>query len=578
ADAAEHDPRHGLYRIGLAYGRFIHRVRWLVIALWAAGLIASVPFAASLGSVLKGGGYAFSGSESNHVAQVVSGTLRQPLSQMIVVFQSQHTPVSDPAYRDEVDTFVGQVRGFPHLTDVSVQGPGKDGRTTSVVMSFDANDSAMQRYVPQMRALVPREVAANAPARAYLTGSPAAFADFNHISEQDIAQAERYSLPIALIVLLIVFGSLVAAAMPLALALVSVPVALAIIYGIATRYDTTTFVENVATVVGLGISIDYSLFMTRRFRDELASGRSVREAIAWTVATTGEAILFSGLTVVIGFTGLLLIGLQFMTSFGIGGAVVVATAVTAALTLLPALLSVLGHRVNALRVPLLARLLSARQRRAVAAGREHQGFWHGWALAVMRRPLLTIVGVTALLVGLGWPIFSMSVSAYGAASLPTKADSTTGANILTAQFNVPQGAPVYIVVQSPDGSGMLTAANLGHVDALSRWLAAQPHVTSVVGLTSLPAAQAARAPQGAGPGAETPATPPTLDQLSALYTTGAYQQSQALAQLVRATTNGDTTLITATTDAKVDTAGSKALLTALRSGDRGAAEGLRVWV
>src|SRR5690348_16086249 len=85
-DAAEHDPRHGLYRIGLAYGRFIHRVRWLVIALWAAGLIASVPFAASLGSVLKGGGYSFSGSESNHVSQVVSGTLRQPLSQMIVVF------------------------------------------------------------------------------------------------------------------------------------------------------------------------------------------------------------------------------------------------------------------------------------------------------------------------------------------------------------------------------------------------------------------------------------------------------------------------------------------------------------
>jgi RND superfamily putative drug exporter len=571
SSAGEQDARHGLYRIGLAYGRFIHRVRWLVIALWAAGLLASVPFAASLGSVLKGGGYSFNGSESNHVSQVMAGTLRQPLSQMVVVFQSKAAPVSDPAYRDEVDTFVGQMQGFPHLTDLAVQGPGKDGRTTSVVMSFDAGDSAMQRYVARVRALLPQGVSANAPARAYLTGAPATFADFNRISEQDIAQAERYSLPIALIVLLVVFGSLVAAAMPLTLALVSVPVALGVIYGIATHYDTTTFVENVATVVGLGISIDYSLFMTRRFRDELAAGRSVREAIAWTVATTGEAILFSGLTVVIGFVGLLLIGLQFMTSFGIGGAVVVATAVTAALTLLPALLSVLGPRVNALRVPLLARLLSARQRRAEASGREHQGFWHTWALAVMRRPLLTIVGVTVLLVGLGWPIFSMSLSAYGSASsLPARADSTIGANILKAQLSLPTGAPVYLVAESPDGSSMLGAANLGHVDTLSRWLAAQPHVTGVVSLTSLPATSTA-------PGMPASA-PPTLEQLSALYASGAYQQSPALARLVHGTTSGATTLLTATTDAQVDTPAGKALLTALRAGDRGAAGGLRVWV
>jgi RND superfamily putative drug exporter len=364
-DAARHsepDPRHGLYRFGLDYGHFMYRVRWLVIAVWAAGLIASVPFAASLGSALKGGGYSFGGSESTRVATALSNTLHQPLSQVIAVFQSAATPVGDPAYRDEVDTFIGQLYNFPHLTNVSVQSPGKDGRTTSVVMSFNTNDSEMQRYVPQMRALLPR-VSATSPARAYLTGAPATFADFNTISEQDIQRAESYSLPIALVVLLFVFGSLVAASMPLALALVAVPVALAIIHGIALRYDTTTFVENVATVVGLGISIDYSLFMTRRFRDELAQGRSVREAIGWTVATTGEAILFSGLTVMIGFMGLLLIGLQFMNSFGIGGAVVVGSAVTAALTLLPALLSVLlapGER--AARAAHLATGSAARRR------------------------------------------------------------------------------------------------------------------------------------------------------------------------------------------------------------------------
>ncbi len=540
-DAARHsepDPRHGLYRFGLDYGRFMYRVRWLVIAVWAAGLIASVPFAASLGSALKGGGYSFGGSESTRVATALSNTLHQPLSQVIAVFQSADTPVGDPAYRDEVDTFVGQLYNFPHLTNVSVQSPGKDGRTASVVMSFNTNDSEMQRYIPQMRALLPR-VSATSPARAYLTGAPATFADFNTISEKDIQRAESYSLPIALVVLLFVFGSLVAASMPLALALVAVPVALAIIHGIALRYDTTTFVENVATVVGLGISIDYSLFMTRRFRDELAQGRSVREAIGWTVATTG------------------------------GGAVVVGTAVTAALTLLPALLSVLGHRVNALRVPFISRL-GARRGAAAEDGGEGRGFWHAWAMAVMRRPIPIIVGVSALLIALGWPIFSLQVSAYGSSSLPTAADSTIGLNILQAQFGEGGNDPLYILAQTPDGSSILSASNLRHVDALTRWLTEQRHITGAVSLTRLPTAP------GTASGAT--ATAPTLAQLTTLYTTGAYKENAGLAQLVGATTNGNTTVITATTDAKIDSPAGKALIDTLRSGDRAAAEGLRVAV
>ena len=188
-----------------------------------------------------------------------------------------------------------------------------------------------------------------------MTGGPAIYREFTEITDSETRGAEEKALPIALVVLVIVFGTLVAAATPLLLALVAVPIALAIIYGVALHTTTSVFVLSVASIIGLGISIDYSLFMVRRFRDELRQRESVREAVAWTVATAGEAILFSGLTVIIGFIGLLLIGLQFMTSMGVGGAVVVAVAVLAALTLLPAILSVLGPRVNAIRIPLLAR-------------------------------------------------------------------------------------------------------------------------------------------------------------------------------------------------------------------------------
>src|SRR5690242_3310848 len=224
------------------------------------------------------------------------------------------------------------------------------------------------------------------PAKIYLTGSPAIYAEFTQLSQQSAEHAEAFALPVALLVLLIVFGSLFSAVTPLLLALVVVPVAMAIIFPIAEHNQMSVFVLNIATIIGLGISIDYSLFMTRRFREELARGRTVSDAVGWTVSTAGEAILFSGMTVLIGFAGMLLIGIQFMTSIGLGGMCVVGAAVLAALTLLPAILSVLGTKINALRVPLLGRIAGHERPGQGARQGEGRGFWHGWALAVMRRP------------------------------------------------------------------------------------------------------------------------------------------------------------------------------------------------
>ncbi len=318
---------------------------------------------------------------------------------------------------------------------------------------------------------------------------------------------------------------------------------------------------NVATVVGLGISIDYSLFMTRRFREELAHGRSVRDAISLTLATTGEAILFSGLTVIIGFFGLFLIGIPFMTSFGIGGAVTVAAAVLGALTLMPAVLSILGPRVNALSVPLLGRLTAPRVEASDAAPR---GFWHRWALIVMRRPIVVLLASIAILVALGWPIFSMQVSTYGAVALPNSAEAQQGANILSQQFATEDANPVYVVVTAADGSSMLTSDNLAKVDNLTTWLAQQSHVTSALSLTRPPSANGS----------------PSLSEaeLAQLYTSGAYQQNPALAQLVTATTAGNTTVVTLTSNTKVDSEAGKALIDAIRAGDVAAAQGLQVQV
>ncbi|HEX6483031.1 MAG TPA: MMPL family transporter [Ktedonobacteraceae bacterium] len=560
--------KHALYRWGLVYGRQVHRFRWPILAFWVIAVVVSVPFITKVGSVLQSGGYSYSGSEAAHASNIISSKLRPTPTQLLVVFQSANTGVNAPDYRQEVNNFINKVHAFPHVSGAVQSGPGQDGRTTFVTVTFSVNSSTVKDQLDDFQKLLPGGTSA-IPAHAYVTGDPAISKDFSQITQQDTEQAEFFALPIALLVLLVVFGTLLAALTPLVLAMVAVPVALALIYVIALHADMSIFVLNVASVIGLGISIDYSLFMTRRFRDELANGRDVREAVAWTIATSGEAILFSGMIVMIGFCGLLLIGIPFMTSFGVGGAVVVAASVLAALTLLPALLGVLGYRINALRVPFLSRFTmdvrhSTTVSRAEVPNEERGGFWQKWALAVMRRPMLIIVVVTAILIGLGWPIFSLNIGTPSVTALPASAGSRKGIDILNAQFPETNENPIFVIVQAPGGSSILTSGNLSKLDSLSRWLASRPHVTGVVSLTHL----------SASPGPLTL----TEQQLATLYSSGAYQQNSALSQLVSSTTKGDTTLITVKSNTIMDSSDGKALINDLRAGDKAAGQGLTVLV
>jgi RND superfamily putative drug exporter len=241
-----------------------------------------------------------------------------------------------------------------------------------------------------------------------------------------------------------------------------------------------------------------------------------------------------------------------MTSFGIGGMAVVGVAVLAALTLLPALLGIFGQRVNALRVPLVSRLTTKLQR---APG---SGFWHGLALAVMRRPVMIALGVSVLLLGMGWPVFSMKVGLYDASELPPGSEARQGLHLLTTQFPAVNPSPVYVLVQTSDHSPILTQDTLSKVASLTDWLATQPHVTSLVSVTQVPGV-----PQSA---------------LFALYTSGAYQDNPDLAHLVANTTAGDTTLISLKSDAMLDSDAGKALIDHLRTDGKVQAHALRLSV
>lgn len=458
--------KHALYRLGLAYGRQVHRFRWYIVGLWLVALLVSLPFDAKLSGVLKSGGFSFGGSESVQVSNTLVNTLHYAPSQLYVVFQSDSATVADPAYQGEVSDLSNRIRAFAHVRAVVNGGVSLDEHTTFLIVQFDQNADAMQALMPNFRKLMPTGAAAS-PASIRLTGDLPIYDEFNTLSQQGTEQADGAALPLALLVLLVVFGTFAAAVMPLLLALVAVPVSLAVLYPIAMHQTTNVIVLTVASIIGLGLSIDYSLFLVRRFRDELGQGHAVPEAVGWTLATSGEAILFSGLTVMVGFSAMLLIGVPFMTSFGVGGMLVVGGAVLAALTLLPALLSVLGLRINRLRVPLIGRLTAPRPGEQSS---DHQGFWHGWAMGVMKRPVLILVAVSALLLALGWPVLSMQIGLPDASSLPSNSQARQGLAILNQAFPTTAQEPVFLTVQTPDGSNILTAENLAKLNHLTQWL------------------------------------------------------------------------------------------------------------
>ncbi len=537
-DALERNRRH---RLGLAYGRLIYRARWAVLLVWVVALLISLPFASHLAAVLHNQGYVIADSESNQVETILRDQLHQPVARVFVVFHADRVAVHTPRYRQQVQAFLSRVLAVPHLMRATQGGSGLDGTTTFVTLDFDTDQDAVTQLLPGVRALLPAGL--QQPAHVFLTGTPAITSDLQIATQQDSEHAEQVALPITLLLLLVVFGSVVAGTIPLVLALVAIPVTSALIYGVAVHIETNVFVLNIASVLGLGLSIDYSLLLVRRFREELRPAVSVREAVARTMATAGEAVLLSGLTVIVGFAGLFCVGIPVMGSFALGGITIAATAVLAAMTLLPALSSLLGRRINALPLP-VGRWF---HRRSTDNGRQRQQkhFWQRWAHMIMRRPVLMILVVTGVLVGLGWPALSLRPGLPGVSALPLDAQARQGLEILTAQFPQMQHDPIVVVAQTP-GPTLLTTTNLERLQSLAQQIARLPHVTTVTDLLT--------PPDGLSP-----------ERWGSLLRSGAFQRVPQLRQAVAMTTQGQTSLLLVQANAQTNSPQENSLIDRMRA-------------
>ncbi len=446
-------------------GRFTYRYRWVVLLLWGLILITAAFFAPKLGGQLKGGGFDGSGRDSELAKDLVVEEFGLSRATLTVVFEGDDLSAKSEKYQRAEEQALEPLREMEEIRSVTTYADTKDqrfvsedGEKTYAVIGFNVSANETQGLVDEVRRKVRSEELTT-----YVTGASAVYLDITKASTEDIRRAEKYAFPLALVILVIAFGTLVAAAIPVLIGGVSVLTALAALYFLAGIYDMSVFVLSIATMLGLGLGIDYALFAVSRFREELES-YPVPEAVSRTAETAGRSIFFSGLAVLIGLSGLLFFPFMFIRSIGVAGVVVVLVSVSTALTLLPAVLGILGHKVNALAV---------RRNRGTAGA----GFW-GWSAdIVMRHPVLVILIVGVVLSALLYPVTHMKLGISEASVLPERYESRAGDDILKQDFNYASLSPMEIVATVPKNP--LSAEGLKDVKQLGERIRGADGVRSV---------------------------------------------------------------------------------------------------
>jgi putative drug exporter of the RND superfamily len=463
----------------LALGRRLYRWRRVVLLIWAGVVLAALPIAPRVFRTLNAGGFSTSELEAARADDLLASRFGSNPASLYLVYQdpSGQLAASDPRFEQQIDTSLSGVRSLPSVERVTAPSENArqiapDGRAAYATIALRADRQDFRQVLPDLQAAL-RPTSLDL----VLTGAPVFYEDIYDVTERDLRRAEMLSIPFAAIALVFVFGSLVAGAVPGLIGGTAVGVTLAAMVGLSQLTELSIFALNLTTMLGLGLGIDYSLFIVSRFREELARLGSVEEAVAWSVATAGRSVLFSGMTVMVGLLALLLFDITALRSMGVAGALVVAVSVLAALTLLPALLGVLGPKIDALAIGPLAAA-------AARAGRG-PGFWTRLAQLVMARPLAFLVPLLALLIGLGLPFLRVEFGAPDASILPTDVQSRRGFDLLRAHWGEGELSPVLLVFQTTDGQSPLRSDRVGGLAEFVQRLQADPRVGRVQSIVSL---------------------------------------------------------------------------------------------
>ena len=409
---------------------------WAVVLVLSFGCIATMLDLSSEGDLTGN-------PESRRAERLVFANRlfeRQPVTEVVIVRSERHA-VTDPAFRRYVDAFSTEVEsGGVEMRPAGARRVSRDRHALAVPLTVYGPPTPLTRAV--------RAHADDADFRVAVFGEQIVNDDFDELSQHDLKKGELFfGLPVALVILLLVFGSVVAALVPLAMAILSILVALGLTAIVAQFTDLSIFVVNMISGMGLALGIDYALFVVSRYREERAREREPLDAIEASGATASRAVLVSGTAFVVAMAGMLIVPHTVMRSLALGAIVVGIASVAAALTLLPALLGLLGDRVNAVPLPYLGRAVTE------SAGRE--GRW--WAQIVrvsMRRPVVTLVAATAALLVAAIPVLGLKTGSAGVSTLPDRLLSKQGYLALQRDFVTSGANPVWVVFDGRDPRGV----------------------------------------------------------------------------------------------------------------------------
>ena len=440
---------------------------WITIGAWIALIAVAIGINVTLLADALTTEFGFTNNpESKRADKLLEDRLRGPRSaNEVVAVQSESLKVDDPAFRDRVEGLYEEivalgpekVKGGTHYyqdTDEFLVSSDRRMTILPFVMAgkFDDATSNVEEILE-----VVREANGKDGFKVLIAGESSIAVESNEMDAEDTKKGESIGVPVALMILLVLFGALIAALIPILLAVVAIVVALGATALVGQLFELVFFVTVMITMIGLAVGIDYSLLILSRYREEVRRGHGRTEAIIRTGATAGRTVFFSGMTVVfalLGMLGMLIIPMSIYQSLAVGAILVVIAAVTAALTLLPASLRLLGDKVNALRVPIIGRRLDKQ------AAQNTGGFWNWMTHRVMRRPIIFLIVTAGLLIAAASPAFGLKTGFSGLDVYPDGMQAKEAFLILEREpkFSFGAAAPTEIAIDGDVNSESVQAA------------------------------------------------------------------------------------------------------------------------
>ncbi|WP_194238685.1 MMPL family transporter [Streptomyces spongiae] len=480
--------------------RLIRRFRRPLLGLWLAALAISGLGASSIADSLSGGGWYVPGADSTKAAQQLEhGFKGRGRTTVTLVIHDKRYESDDPRFEQRARDMARQVTAEPALKVTDSHGwtgltpqnrsdyAGDDHHTVIDSLALDLDDGTARRELPKVQADLEDRFGPRGLDVSLV--SPSSFwGEVNALSQEGLARAELITMPLIIVILLWLFRSVAAALASLAVGVSAIVFTLGVLAPVARHHELSVFVQNAATMLGLGVGVDYSLFMITRFKEQLARGQDVASAVAATLRTSGHTVVASGATVVLAMCTLFLIDLTVIFSLALGAVVVVAFCVLTTVLFLPVLLHLLGDRINAGRVR-VPRSLGERFRRAAGKADDHRAAdttsvageensrWFRLSLKVMARPVLFLTATSVVLVALAAPVAQLRTFSPDARILPEDSAARVGYDHMQDAFGVGTTSPIQVVVTSR--APLEESEQSEHLTRFSSRLEKLPHVDRV---------------------------------------------------------------------------------------------------